>query len=195
MESLTRGEYALAELSLQHACITSSDRVTFASLSAPADEKRAKGAGGRTMDDRDEFEELLAEELESGITRADVLKRGAAAGAGIARGVGALRARDRVRGDGSAVVDADLLPVDLRQLPRHPEADQQGLREAAQARREDRAGRGVRDRALRRRGEEEEEHVGRVRRHDALRRDGLADRGRARSSRGTTISPSPCSTT
>ncbi len=41
------------------------------------------------MDDRDVFEELLAEELESGITRADVLKRGAAAGAGIA-GVSAL---------------------------------------------------------------------------------------------------------
>jgi multiple sugar transport system substrate-binding protein len=36
-----------------------------------------------TMDDRDVFEELLAEELESGMTRADVLKRGAAAGAGI----------------------------------------------------------------------------------------------------------------
>ena len=35
------------------------------------------------MDDRDVFEELLAEELESGMTRADVLKRGAAAGAGI----------------------------------------------------------------------------------------------------------------
>ncbi len=35
------------------------------------------------MDDRDVFEELLAEELEAGITRADVLKRGAAAGAGI----------------------------------------------------------------------------------------------------------------
>ena len=41
------------------------------------------------MDDRDVFEELLAEELESGITRADVLKRGAAAGVGIA-GVSAL---------------------------------------------------------------------------------------------------------
>jgi multiple sugar transport system substrate-binding protein len=35
------------------------------------------------MDDRDVFEELLAEELEQGVTRADVLKRGAAAGAGI----------------------------------------------------------------------------------------------------------------
>jgi ABC-type glycerol-3-phosphate transport system substrate-binding protein len=36
-----------------------------------------------TMDDRDVFEQLLAEELEAGVTRADVLKRGAAAGAGI----------------------------------------------------------------------------------------------------------------
>jgi len=35
------------------------------------------------MDDRDVFEELLAEQLEAGITRADLLKRGAAAGAGI----------------------------------------------------------------------------------------------------------------
>jgi multiple sugar transport system substrate-binding protein len=35
------------------------------------------------MDDRDVLEELLAEELEQGVTRADVLKRGAAAGAGI----------------------------------------------------------------------------------------------------------------
>jgi multiple sugar transport system substrate-binding protein len=35
------------------------------------------------MDDRDVFDELLAEELEAGITRADVLKRGAAAGAGV----------------------------------------------------------------------------------------------------------------
>jgi multiple sugar transport system substrate-binding protein len=35
------------------------------------------------MDERDVFEELLAEELESGMTRADVLKRGAAAGAGV----------------------------------------------------------------------------------------------------------------
>jgi multiple sugar transport system substrate-binding protein len=35
------------------------------------------------MDDRDVFDELLAEELEAGITRTDVLKRGAAAGAGV----------------------------------------------------------------------------------------------------------------
>jgi ABC-type glycerol-3-phosphate transport system substrate-binding protein len=35
------------------------------------------------MDDRDVLEELLAEEFEQGVTRADVLKRGAAAGAGI----------------------------------------------------------------------------------------------------------------
>jgi multiple sugar transport system substrate-binding protein len=78
VDVLTRGEYAPAELSLQHTCITSSDHVTFASLSASA-----KGAGGMTMDDRDVLEELLAEELEQGVTRADVLKRGAAAGAGI----------------------------------------------------------------------------------------------------------------
>jgi multiple sugar transport system substrate-binding protein len=36
-----------------------------------------------TMDDRDLFDELLAEELEAGMTRADVLKRGAVAGASI----------------------------------------------------------------------------------------------------------------
>jgi ABC-type glycerol-3-phosphate transport system substrate-binding protein len=36
-----------------------------------------------TMDDRDVFEELLAEQLEAGMTRADVLKRGAVAGASI----------------------------------------------------------------------------------------------------------------
>jgi ABC-type glycerol-3-phosphate transport system substrate-binding protein len=36
-----------------------------------------------TMDDRDVLEELIAEELAAGMTRADVLKRGAAAGAGI----------------------------------------------------------------------------------------------------------------
>jgi ABC-type glycerol-3-phosphate transport system substrate-binding protein len=36
-----------------------------------------------TMDDRDVLEELLAEELEGGVTRADVLKRGAVAGASI----------------------------------------------------------------------------------------------------------------
>jgi multiple sugar transport system substrate-binding protein len=36
-----------------------------------------------TMDDRDVFEELLAEELESGMTRTDVLKRSASAVAGI----------------------------------------------------------------------------------------------------------------
>ena len=41
------------------------------------------------MDDRNVFEELLAEELEAGMTRADVLKRGAAAGAAI-YGVSAL---------------------------------------------------------------------------------------------------------
>ena len=35
------------------------------------------------MDDRDVFEELLAEQLEAGMTRADVLKRGAVAGASI----------------------------------------------------------------------------------------------------------------
>ena len=35
------------------------------------------------MDDRDVFDELLAEELEAGMSRADVLKRGAAAGAGV----------------------------------------------------------------------------------------------------------------
>ena len=32
---------------------------------------------------RDEMDELLAEELEAGLTRSDVLKRGAAAGAGV----------------------------------------------------------------------------------------------------------------
>jgi multiple sugar transport system substrate-binding protein len=36
-----------------------------------------------TMDDRDVFDELLAEQLEAGMTRADVLKRGAVAGASI----------------------------------------------------------------------------------------------------------------
>jgi multiple sugar transport system substrate-binding protein len=36
-----------------------------------------------TMDDRDVMDGLLAEELEGGMTRADALKRGAAAGAGI----------------------------------------------------------------------------------------------------------------
>lgn len=36
-----------------------------------------------TMDERDKLEELLAEELEAGMTRGDVLKRGTAAGAGI----------------------------------------------------------------------------------------------------------------
>jgi multiple sugar transport system substrate-binding protein len=36
-----------------------------------------------TKDDRDLFDELLAEELEAGMTRADVLKRGAVAGASI----------------------------------------------------------------------------------------------------------------
>jgi ABC-type glycerol-3-phosphate transport system substrate-binding protein len=36
-----------------------------------------------TMDDRDVFEELLAEELEAGMTREDVLKRSAVAGASI----------------------------------------------------------------------------------------------------------------
>lgn len=35
------------------------------------------------MDDRDVFDELLAEELEGGMTRADVLKRGAVAGASV----------------------------------------------------------------------------------------------------------------
>ena len=73
------------------------------------------------MDDRDVFDELLAEELEAGMSRADVLKRGAAAGAGDLRALGALRRRDRAGGDGSAVADADLLPVDLRAVPRHPE--------------------------------------------------------------------------
>ena len=128
------------------------------------------------MDDRDVFDELLAEELEAGMSRADVLKRGAAAGAGI-YGLSALF------GAGTALAGMEarsLTPTFYQwiygQLPRHPEADQQGLREDAQARREDRAGAGLRDRPLRRRGEEEEEHVGRVRRHDALRRDGRPDR-------------------
>ena len=35
------------------------------------------------MDDRDVLEELLTKEFEDGMTRGDVLKRGAAAGAGI----------------------------------------------------------------------------------------------------------------
>ena len=94
------------------------------------------------------------------------------------RPLGALRRGDGARGDGSAGADADLLPVDLRAAPRHPGQDQQGLREDAQARREDRAGAGLRHRPLRRRGEEEEEHLGRLRRHDAVRRDGRADRSR-----------------
>ena len=128
------------------------------------------------MDDRDVFDELLAEELEAGMTRADVLKRGAAAGAGI-YGLSALF------GAGTALAGMQarsLTPTFYQWIyglyPDIPSQDQQGLREEAQARREDRAGAGLRHRPLRRRGEEEEEHVGRVRRHDAVRRDGRPDR-------------------
>ncbi len=78
--------------------------------------------------------------------------------------------------------------------PDIPETINKEYAQEAPARREDRAGAGLRHRPLRRRGEEEEEHVGRLRRHDAVRRDGRADRRPARSSRGTSTSRSRCST-
>src|SRR5205814_1658566 len=77
-DELTGGEYAHAGLSLQHACITSLRRDMFAPLSARS------GRSDMTTDDRELFEELLDdEEFAPGLTRADMLRRGAAASAAL----------------------------------------------------------------------------------------------------------------
>ena len=126
-----------------------------------------------TTDDRELFEELLDdEEFAPGLTRADVLKRGAAAGAAV-WGVSSLfGAQDGIRQHAGAVADPDLLPVDLRPVSDIPKGINKdyGKRHKLDAKIAPVAGFGID--ALHRRDEEEEEHVGRLRRHDPVRRDG-----------------------
>ena len=70
--------------------------------------------------------------------------------------------------------DADLLSVDRGPASRHPD----GERQVPGHQLPDRAGRGLRHRALRRRGQEQGKHLGRLCRPDAVRRNVGDDRGR-----------------
>ena len=70
--------------------------------------------------------------------------------------------------------DADVLSVDPGPSSRHPG----GEREVPRHQLPDRAGRGLRHRALRRRGQEQGKHLGRLCRPDAVRRNVGDDQGR-----------------
>ena len=131
------------------------------------------------MSVRKELEYILQQEarrqlLGGAIDRREFLTRSLVAGLGLA-GV-ARRGEDRhrlgLRAGPSA--DADLLSVDRGPSSRHPG----GEREVPGHQLPDRAGRGFRHRALRRRGEEQGKHLGRLCRPDAVRRNVGDDRGR-----------------
>ena len=112
--------------------------------------------------------------LQGRIDRREFLTRSLVTGLGLA-GVGA-RGEDRHRLGlrRRPPADADLLPVDPGPASRHPG----GQRQVPRHQLPDRAGRGLRHRALRRRSQEQAEHLGRLCRPDAVRRNVGADQGR-----------------
>ena len=83
--------------------------------------------------------------------------------------------------------DANVLSVDRRPAP-VAASGQRHVQSHGATQLPDRPGPGLRHRALRGRGKRQEQHLGRLCRHDAVRRDVGADRRPTSSSRGTTTS-------
>ena len=121
------------------------------------------------------FQEAARRELAQGrIDRRDFLTRSLLTGLGLA-GVGAVAKSGITTGVRSGPsADPDLLPMDSGPASRHSG----GERQVPGHQLSDRPGRRLRHRALRRRGQEQAKHVGRLCRPDAVRRNVGLHQGR-----------------